>query len=209
MKLFLTALACLFSAGAMAVSGLVYMRVNALEDSLPEQVVEALPKAPAPVSSPPPAERPAESSTLSAGLDEPDEADTRNAEPSENREISPGEFSSPAYDNGMLFELVSVKRLPPEEDGSRERVNVNLRIKRVEEDVESRGINFYRSMGRNPETNEVYKTRVGYATQVSTRELPVDTWGDAYFGLEVAEDVDTIDLILPEARILEDVPISE
>ena len=88
-------------------------------------------------------------------------------------------------------------------------VIVQLRIRRTVPKGEVASVSLRQSKGRNPETSEVYRTITNRSTTYTTiNDLPRDSWGNAYFWLEVPEGVDEIDIIIPETAIFNSVPIS-
>ena len=63
--------------------------------------------------------------------------------------------------------------------------------------------------GRNPETNEDYRTIIGKSTSNTLiNSLSEKAWANAYFWLEVPESVQALDLVIPKTAIFKDVPIS-
>ncbi len=123
--------------------------------------------------------------------------------------IQPGQFVQQAYDNKVKLELLSVKRIQNPKSEEKDVVVVQLRVRRIVPTgkVDSMSLNLAKA--RNPETSEVYRTVRGKSTTFTTiNSLPDDSWANAYFWLEVPEEIDVIDIIIPETAIIEKVPIS-
>lgn len=228
MKTFFSGITMVASLAALALSGLAFMKVTTLESELPEKIVAALPESPVgEVDTPISQTRVSEvantdtANTDTAGADTAD-ADNEGAnDPDaiesgalvEAVEIQPGEFSQLGYDNQVKMEIVSVTRLPADEDGSRQRVNVNLRARRTVEEPTSAGVLviFSSAKGRNSQTNEVYPAIPKQRTSaIQLTNLSTEAWGDAYVWLDnVPEDINAIDIVLPKMAVFNDVPIAD
>ncbi|MEO1402341.1 MAG: hypothetical protein AAFV72_14020 [Cyanobacteria bacterium J06635_1] len=222
MKNFFSGINFIVSLSALALSGLTFFKVTTIENQLPETIAAALPEQPS-VKSRPDSDAASDvgnstveqtpavdvsPATANEGTTEAANSDETVAAPSVDIQL--GQFSQSGYDNQIMVELVSVKRLPPDEEGARDRVNVNLRVRRtVEEITPNYPLSLPISKGRNPETNEVYKVKDNQATRVHAMRVPSDAWADAYFWLSVPDNVSVIDIVVPETAIFEGVPIAE
>ena len=137
------------------------------------------------------------------------QADSTSTSQANNNSIEPGQFVSQGYDNRVKIELLSVKRIQNPDGGNRNIVVVQLRIRRIVPKGKVASVSIQQSKGRNPETSEVYRTITNRSTTYTTiNDLPRDSWGNAYFWLEVPEGVNVIDIIIPETAIFNNVPIS-
>ncbi len=133
---------------------------------------------------------------------------TNNSE-STNNPIQPGQFVRQGVDNKIKIELLSVKRIQNPKSNEKNVVLVQLRVRRIVPKGEVDSLNLKMSTGRNPETSEVYRTIHNRSTSFTyINDLPKDSWGNAYFWLEVPEGIDVIDIIIPETAIFNKVPIS-
>lgn len=126
--------------------------------------------------------------------------------------IQPGQFVQNAYGTKAQVELLSVKRIQDPEIGTRDVVNVQMRIRRVAEDVGgSNVINLGESSARNPDTSETYqpvdflKRSSGVISLFSMRR---GASADAYVWLRVPEGVNTLDIFIKETGAFKTVPIS-
>lgn len=126
--------------------------------------------------------------------------------------IQPGQFVQNAYGTKAQVELLAVKRIQDPEIGSRDVVNVQMRIRRVAEDVGgSNVINLGESSARNPDTSETYqpvdflKRSSGVISLFSMRR---GASADAYVWLRVPEGVNTLDIFIKETGAFKTVPIS-
>ena len=123
--------------------------------------------------------------------------------------IEPGQFVSIGYDNQLKIELLSAKRIENPKTGKRDVVNVNLRVKRQVADGKG-FLSLGRTKGRNPETSEDYRTVSNKSTSITRiRRLPENAWANGYFWLKVPEDVNTVDIVIPQTAIFKQVPISD
>ena len=128
---------------------------------------------------------------------------------STNNPIQPGQFVRQGVDNKIKIELLSVKRIQNPKSNEKNVVLVQLRVRRIVPKGEVDSLNLKMSTGRNPETSEVYRTIHNRSTSFTyINDLPKDSWGNAYFWLEVPEGIDVIDIIIPETAIFNKVPIS-
>ena len=123
--------------------------------------------------------------------------------------IKPGQFVSSGYENRVKFELVSATRIKNPETKAKDIVNYQLRVRRISPKAKGNLIDFRSIKGRNPQTNEVYKTVYKRTTSpTSINNVPETAWADAYFWLQVPEDINTLDIVIPETAIFNNVPIS-
>ena len=123
--------------------------------------------------------------------------------------FEPGQFVRQGFDNKVKIELLSVNRIQNPESSERNLVVVKMRIKRIVSKGKVDAISLKQSKSRNPETSEVYRTIPNKSTAyTSINDLPKDSWGNAYFWLKVPEEINAIDIVIPETAIFERVPIS-
>lgn len=126
--------------------------------------------------------------------------------------IQPGQFVQNAYGTKAQVELLAVKRIQDPEVGTRDVVNVQMRIRRVAEDVTgSNMINIGETSARNPDTSETYEP-VDFLKRssgvVSLFGMRRGASADAYVWLRIPEGVNTLDILIPETGAFKNVPIS-
>ena len=127
----------------------------------------------------------------------------------QSKGIEPGQFVNKGVNNKIEIGLLSVKRIANPDGGAENVVVVQMRVRRIVPKGEVDSISFSQSKGRNPETSEVYRTiRTKSTTYLSINSIPKDAWGNAYFWLRVPEEVNVIDIVIPETAIFKNVPIS-
>ncbi|OKH22612.1 hypothetical protein NIES593_12530 [Hydrococcus rivularis NIES-593] len=149
-----------------------------------------------------------------------------------NTEIQPGQFVQYAFKNRAQVELLSVKRIQNPDNGQRNVVNVQMRVRNL--GGRNGTIVPKLTIARNPETSERYESydrvvdkasfeqalrdgteidrsgRIDRATTyISLGLVKKGSSADGYVWLLIPEEVQTIDLIVPETAIFEKVPISE
>lgn len=128
-------------------------------------------------------------------------------------EIQPGQFVQPAFGTKARVELLSVKRIPNPETGTRDVVNVQMRIRRLAADDQLAGdvaIYVYNSTARNPQTGDTYGS-IGIDRStggVSLSSIPKNASADAYVWLRIPEGINAIDLYIPDTQVFKGVPIS-
>ena len=197
MKTFSLALSLIASIAALAISGLNFFKTSTFEARVEDQLSE--------------------------------QATLLQAHESALAEVVASADESVADRSGMAARTQTVSQVSADEidvtdeqpessagssaSNSPEIVNFSLRIRR---DVETSGRGTGGALGlntakaRNPQTNEVYPgVRGKHTTFTTIRDLPYDTWANAYFWLEVPEDVNVVDVVIPDNAIFEDVPISQ
>ena len=134
--------------------------------------------------------------------------------PAPSVDIQPGQYVQPALGTKGQVELLSVKRIQDPESRNRDVVNVQMRVRRLSADKVVGGdiITVGGTTARNPETSETYKA-VDLITRstgsVSLFQLRPQASADAYVWLRVPENVNSIDLYVPEAQAFKNVPISK
>ncbi len=126
--------------------------------------------------------------------------------------IQPGQYVQPALGTKGQVELLAVKRIQDPELGTRDVVNVQMRIRRIEPErvYGSDVLNIGSTTARNPETSETYK-EVSFdrsTGSVSLFLMRPSTSADAYVWLRVPEGVNTIDIYVPDTQVFKSVPIS-
>ncbi|MBF2020228.1 MAG: hypothetical protein IGR93_09015 [Hydrococcus sp. C42_A2020_068] len=157
---------------------------------------------------------------------------TTEASQQANTEIQPGQFVQYAFKDRAQVELLSVKRIQNPDDGKRNIVNVQMRVRNLRGNM-TNIISPNQTIARNPETSERYES-YDYVVDKAAREkarrdgTEIDRSGriersttyismglikkgasaDGYVWLFIPEEVQTIDLIVPETAVLEKVPIS-
>jgi len=125
--------------------------------------------------------------------------------------IKPGDFVENAFGKKAKVELISVKRIQDPETGNRDVVNVQMRIRRVAEDVAGGDIiGVGNSTARNPLTTETFnavdvvKRSTG---SVSLSQIRSGASADAYVWLRVPESVTVLDIYVPETAAFKNVPV--
>lgn len=130
-----------------------------------------------------------------------------------NTEILPGQFVQPAFGTKARVELLSVKRIPNPETGTRDLVNVQMRIRRLATDEQLAGdvaIYVYNTTARNTQTGDTY----GYigidrsTGGVFLSSIAKNASADAYVWLRIPEGINAIDLYIPDTQVFKNVPIS-
>lgn len=126
--------------------------------------------------------------------------------------IQPGQFVQSAFGTKGQVELLLVKRIQDPEIGTRNVVNVQMRIRRIEPDrvYGTDSMSVAATTARNPETSETYKAvSLDRSTGgVSLFLMRAGTSADAYVWLRVPEGVNTIDIFVPDTAAFKNVPIS-
>lgn len=130
-----------------------------------------------------------------------------------NTEIQPGQFVQPAFGTKARVELLSVKRILNPETGTRDVVNVQVRIRRLAADDQLAGdvaISVYNATARNPQTGDTYGS-IGIDRStggVFLSSIPKNASADAYVWLRIPEGINAIDLYIPDTQVFKNVPIS-
>lgn len=206
MSNFLSGIAVVLSALAFILSGFTAYQVSGLRQAIESSNgSNNRTVAPAPTDPTPGVDSANSSSQATAPVSSP-------APPASGVGIQPGQFVQNAYGTKAQVELLSVKRIQDPEIGTRDVVNVQMRIRRVAEDVGgSNVINLGESSARNPDTSETYqpvdflKRSSGVISLFSMRR---GASADAYVWLRVPEGVNTLDIFIKETRAFKTVPIS-
>lgn len=127
-------------------------------------------------------------------------------------QIQPGQYIQPALGTKGKVELLSVKRIQNPDSGSRDVVNVQMRIRRVAADqvYGSDIISVSGTSARNPATRETYNlVNLDRSTgSVSLFTMRPSASADAYAWLLVPETVNTIDIYVPDTQAFKNVPIA-
>jgi hypothetical protein len=123
--------------------------------------------------------------------------------------VPPNPYLQPALANKAQIELVSVKRIP----GTPDEVNVEMRINRVGENaIASDTINIGTTTGRNPVTNETYKSVAPLKRSSGTVSLFNMRQGqpaDAYVVLKVPQGVTLIDIFVENTGTFKNVLVAD
>lgn len=127
--------------------------------------------------------------------------------------IQPSQFVQNALGTKAQVELLSLKRIKDPEAGTRDVVNVQIRIRRITTENPSGldMINIGTTTARNPDTSETYKAidsikrSTGVVGLFSMRPR---SSVDGYVWLRVPEGVNSIDIYIPETAAFKNVPIS-
>lgn len=209
MKTLSSVFALLLSLGAIALSGVTFLKVSVIEKQLSDQAALS------PAEEAPTVMATDDSDALTSSSETAADSVTAVDGESANIAFEPGQFSALGYKNAVQIELVSAQRLSEAESGEEGIVNVNVRLKRTVDAEEIRGdgyysFTFYEVKGRNPETNAVYNTQnQRYTDTTHIRELSSEAWSEGYFWLkDVPEGVQTLDIVFPETATFEGVRIS-
>lgn len=127
-------------------------------------------------------------------------------------EIKPGEFVQPALTNKAQVELLSAKRIQDPETGNRDVVNLQMRIRRLSDQVQKPTyVEVGLTTARNPNTSETYKAvdpSKRSTDKVDLSEMEKGTSADAYVWLRLPERVSTLDVFVPKTGQFKNVPIS-
>ena len=111
------------------------------------------------------------------------------------------------------MQLLSVKRIKDPQTGKQNVVNVQMRIRRLEDKLQGKNtISVGETTARNPLTNEIYKavnSRQNSTSPVSLNNLRQGASIDAYISLKVPENVKTLEIFIPETSAFTEVPISD
>lgn len=129
--------------------------------------------------------------------------------PASTTGIQPAQLIQVGFDNTARIELLSVKRSQDSDVGKREFVNVQMRVHPLSE---TGGPMFWPrdTKARNSETGETYEA-VTTETATSNFFIPRASVGalvDAHVWLRVPENVNTVDIFVPNTGVFEGVPIS-
>lgn len=126
--------------------------------------------------------------------------------------IKAGDFVQKAFGTKAEVELISVKRIQDPETGNQDVVNVQMRVRRLAEDVAGGDIiNVGSSTARNPQTTETFnavdvvKRSTG---SVSLSQIRPGASADAYVWLRVPESVGVLDIYVPETAAFKSVPVA-
>lgn len=132
--------------------------------------------------------------------------------PSSSTPIQPGQYLQPALGTKAQVELLSVKRIQDPELGTRDVVNVQMRVRRIEQErvYGSDVVNIGSTTARNPETSETYKAASFDRStgSVSLFLMRAGSSADAYVWLRVPEGVNTMDIYVPDTQAFKNVPIA-
>lgn len=132
--------------------------------------------------------------------------------PSTSVGIQPGQFVQSAVGSKAQVELLSLKRIKDPEAGTRDVVNLQMRIRRLAAEVQPGidSINVAGTTARNPDTSETYKG-VNWnrsSGTVSLYSVRRSASADAYVWLRIPEGVNTIDIFIPDTGAFKNVPIA-
>ena len=137
---------------------------------------------------------------------------TETSTTGETTAIQPGQFVQNAFGTKAQVELLSVKRIKDPELGTRDVVNVQMRIRRSATDTGPNidSLTIADTTARNPDTSETYKA-VSFdrsTGSVSMLTMKRGASADAYVWLRVPEGINTIDIFVPQTAAFKNVPIS-
>lgn len=132
--------------------------------------------------------------------------------PKTNVEFQSGAFQQLAYGNNAQVDLLSAKRIVDPQTGNRDVVNLQMRIRRLADNVaENNIINVGETTARNPVTSETFKAvdpGERSTGNISLAQIRRDASVDAYVWLKVPPNVNTLDIYIPETGAIRSVPIS-
>lgn len=206
MNNFLSGSAFTLSLLALALSGFAVFKVTTLEDPVSNQVSVSAPSETLPEAS---TESP--SSLLETASSELDDGEIPPPEAEQSlTPIQPGQFVLQAYNNQVTVELVSLKRRKSNEGLPVDTVILEFRLRRDLEDLADNSyIVMWQTKARNPENREEYTYVSKKVTKnVYLKNLPVGAWADAYVWLKVPQEVNQVDVVMPEGNpIFRGVPI--
>lgn len=133
--------------------------------------------------------------------------------PNNSLTIQPNQYVQNALGTKASVELLALKRIKDPQLQTRDIVNVQMRIRRLTpENPSGRDmINVGSTTARNPDTSETYKAVdfINHSTGVvSLVQMRPRSSVDAYVWLRVPEQVNTLDIFVPETAAFKNVPIS-
>ncbi len=127
--------------------------------------------------------------------------------------IQPGEFVQQAFGNKAQVELLSLQRVPDPLTGNRDVVNVQVRIRRLADDLgDATSLNIGNTTARNPQTTETFKPvdPAAHSTgTISLSNIRNNASVDAYVWLRVPVGVKTLNIYVPQTGAFNNVPISD
>ena len=156
-------------------------------------------------------EKPAASETST----ETNSAANSPATSSSDTASQPGQLVQPALDNKGEITLLAAERIQDPDQGTRDIVNVKLRLRRLAENVSAFDfVNVGGTTARQPGGGDVITYEPVDAIQRSTGPISLEgirkgASVDAYVWLRVPENVDTIDLYIPQAEPFQAVSIRD
>lgn len=215
----LSLLSLLLATTSLVVSGVTLRRMGAMEDnvnSLREEV-NRLSLAPAPVATPSPTTVPSPPVVIVSPTTNPTISPAPSSAETDsnllNSTFVPGQFVSPAFGTNAEIELLSAQRVTNPDNGGRNVVNVQFRIRRLAEKLPSGQTTFNASQAtaRNPANSETYKVlNSDRATPpVSLSSINRNASADAYVWLQVPPEVKSLDIYLPNTQVFSNVPIAD
>lgn len=217
----LSLLSLLLATTALVVSGVTLRRMTAMEDnvnSLREEVNRlSLAPAPAPVATPSPTTVPSPPVVIVSPTTNPTISPSPSSAETDsnllNSTFVPGQFVSPAFGTNAEIELLSAQRVTNPDNGGRNVVNVQFRIRRLAEKLPSGQTTLTPSQAtaRNPANSETYKiVNSDRATPpVSLSSISRNASADAYVWLQVPPEVKSLDIYLPNTQVFRSVPIAD
>jgi hypothetical protein len=116
-----------------------------------------------------------------------------------------------AFGNQAQVQLVSVQRVVNPQTGKGDFVNVQLRIRRLGDEVSARNaINLGRITAKNPVSDTVYNAveSPGSTSAISLNSIPKGESVNANIALKVPPGVQVVDIYVPETGTFEQVQIS-
>jgi hypothetical protein len=217
MSTFLSSVSMLLSAIALGVVGFALAQTLQLQQNFRELNASGQ-------RSPAASKLPQAVSSLPIPTTEPSQI--TNAEPTQqvNAEIQPGQFVQYAFKDKAQVELLAVKRIQNPEDGTRNVVNVQMRIRELKDGSGGDVIVPDQTKARDPETSETYEAYDVVAERANPERkndqrssgvismfLAVKTGSsvDCYVWMSIPEKIKTIDLLVPNTEEFLKVPISE
>ena len=133
-------------------------------------------------------------------------------------EVKPGMYVNSGFDEKAQVELLQVNRIQNPNTGLKDLVNVRFRLRRVADEVLANdGISARKISAREPFTSEDYQPFVDSQrgadsmteNPIMLENIPKGGSVDAYVWLIIPEGVKAIDLLIPEVKDFDKVPISD
>lgn len=127
-----------------------------------------------------------------------------------NSTVQPGQYIQPALGDIAQIEILSVRRVQNPETGTRDVVDVQMRVQRVGDRARASDIiNLNDTTARSADTNVIYQTvnRDQAGGAVSLFQISPGSAAEVNVQLGVPEEVNTLDIFVPETGAFRRVPI--
>lgn len=127
-----------------------------------------------------------------------------------NSTVQPGQYIQPALGDIARIEILSVERVQNPATGTRDVVDVQMRVQRVGDRARASDIlNLNDTTARSANTNVIYQTvnRDQAGGAVSLFQISPGSAAEVNVQLGVPEEVNTLDIFVPETGAFKNVPI--